>query len=116
MKMITAALLVALSLIDAANAIASNQIATDDETLCRHISALARSIATEKLKGATYEMLLIRSKSVLGTKPESSPKMFTSSVVEAILKGVWGLDSVFTPDRVGKLYYLNCVSDLPSPS
>lgn len=116
MKKITAALLVALLLVGAANVIASNQNATDDEALCRHISALARSIATEKLKGTTYEALLIRSKRALNNKSDGSPKIITFSFIEAILKGVWALDPVFTPERVGKLYYLNCMSDSSSLS
>lgn len=116
MKKITAALLAALLLMGAANAIASNQTATHDELLCRYISALARSTATEKLKGTTYEALLIRSKNALYDKPEGFPKTITFSFVESILEGVWGLDPVFTPDRVGKLYYMNCMSDSKFPS
>ncbi|OEC50638.1 MULTISPECIES: hypothetical protein [unclassified Pseudomonas] len=116
MKKINVTLLVALALTGAAKAKGISQIATDDETFCRSISALARSAATEKLKGTTYEALAVRSKSALHHKSDRAPKIITFSFVEAILKGVWALDPVFTPDRVGKLYYLNCMSGSVSPT
>lgn len=109
-QMLAAALSVAPIAGVSASEASKPQIAPTD--LCQNVAAMAKYIAIERQAGITPENLSERLESSLDDKPSgvSVSKEAVITLGKGLIQNVYSLDPVlFTPDRVGKLYYLNCI-------